>query len=78
MDVKLVIREPIEGPTISQSWIFLGKVAILYSLSRCGSFEISGTWLNSISRRSARIRPFEMSIIILLSKGNYKIGNNRR
>ena len=64
MDVKLVIRKPSLRPTISQSWIFEGNVAIFYNLTRCGSFEISGVRLNSMSNRSARIRLSEMSIII--------------
>ena len=67
MDIKLVIREPSERPTIRQSWICLGNVAKLYSLTSCGLFEVSGTWLNSMSRQSARIRLSGMSIIIVLS-----------
>ena len=46
MNVKLVIKEPSNRPTISQSRIYRGNVAILYSLTRCGSFEVSKAWLN--------------------------------
>ena len=63
MDVKLVIRELSERPTISQSWVFESNVAILYSLTR-GSFEVSGAWLNSMFRQSAR--PSGMTIINFL------------
>ena len=65
-DIKLVNIEKKMIATMSHIWIFWANVAILYSLTRSGSFELTGAWLTLMFRRSARIRPSGMSIIVFL------------
>ena len=44
MDVNIIITDPSERPTMSQSWICCNNVTIIYSVTRRGSFELSGVW----------------------------------